>query len=51
VGLSSFASLDQVDTLVTDSGLPGEARAEVSEHLRRLVVAGEPEEPSEAAGI
>ncbi|MFH8449076.1 DeoR/GlpR family DNA-binding transcription regulator [Streptomyces fungicidicus] len=51
VGLSSFASLEQVDTLVTDSGLPGEARAEVSEHLRRLVVAGEPEEPSEAAGI
>lgn len=44
VGLSSFASLGQVDTLVTDSGLPQEARAEVSEHLRRLVVAGEPAE-------
>ncbi|MZD09585.1 DeoR family transcriptional regulator [Streptomyces sp. SID5785] len=42
VGLSSFASLDQVDTLVTDGGLSGEARAEVSEHMR-LVVAGEPE--------
>ncbi|MFE2700472.1 DeoR/GlpR family DNA-binding transcription regulator [Streptomyces mirabilis] len=44
VGLSSFAALDQVDTLVTDAGLPAEARAEVSEHLRRLVVAGEPED-------
>jgi DeoR/GlpR family transcriptional regulator of sugar metabolism len=43
VGLSSFATLDQVDTLVTDAGLPAEARAQVSEHLRRLVVAGEDE--------
>ncbi|MFF1400393.1 DeoR/GlpR family DNA-binding transcription regulator [Streptomyces sp. NPDC058287] len=41
VGLSSFASLDQVDTLVTDAGLPADARAEVSEELR-LVIAGEP---------
>lgn len=45
VGLSSFASLEQVDTLVTDAGLPAEARTEISEHLRRLVVTGEPEEP------
>jgi DeoR/GlpR family transcriptional regulator of sugar metabolism len=43
VGLSSFASLDQVDTLVTDAGLPGDARAEIQEHLPQLVVAGEPE--------
>jgi DeoR/GlpR family transcriptional regulator of sugar metabolism len=42
VGLSSFAALEQVDTLVTDAGLPTEARTEISEHLRRLVVAGEP---------
>jgi DeoR/GlpR family transcriptional regulator of sugar metabolism len=49
VGLSSFATLEQVDTLVTDAGLPGEARAEISEHLRRLVVAGEPGEPGEGA--
>ncbi|MFF4353461.1 DeoR/GlpR family DNA-binding transcription regulator [Streptomyces sp. NPDC001530] len=42
VGLSSFAALEQVDTLVTDAGLPAEARAEIAEHLRRLVVAGEP---------
>ncbi|MFD5555574.1 DeoR/GlpR family DNA-binding transcription regulator [Streptomyces sp. NPDC127068] len=41
VGLSSFASLDQVDTLVTDSGLRAEARAEVAEVLPRLIVAGE----------
>lgn len=44
VGLSSFAALEQVDTLVTDAGLESGARAEVSEHLRRLVVAGEPDE-------
>ncbi|GAB2325425.1 DeoR/GlpR family DNA-binding transcription regulator [Streptomyces variabilis] len=53
VGLSSFASLEQVDTLVTDSGLSAEARAEVSEHLRRLMVARESEhsgdEPAQAA--
>lgn len=42
VGLSSFAALEQVDTLVTDAGLPAEARTEIAEHLRRLVVAGEP---------
>lgn len=39
VGLSSFATLDQVDTLVTDAGLPGRVRAEISEQLRELVVA------------
>ncbi|AVV46296.1 DeoR/GlpR family DNA-binding transcription regulator [Streptomyces sp. ID05-04B] len=44
VGLSSFAALEQVDTLVTDAGLPKAARAEISEHLRRLTVAGEPDE-------
>ena len=47
VGLSSFAALEQIDTLVTDDGLPAAARAEISEHLRRLVVAGEPEDESE----
>ncbi|MGW6055602.1 DeoR/GlpR family DNA-binding transcription regulator [Streptomyces sp. NPDC055189] len=45
VGLSSFATLEQVDTLVTDAGLPTEARTEISEHLRRLVVTDEPAEP------
>lgn len=44
VGLSSFAALDRIDTLVTDAALPADARAEVSEHLRRLVVAGEAED-------
>ncbi|GHE83026.1 DeoR family transcriptional regulator [Streptomyces longispororuber] len=43
VGLSSFATLGQVDTLVTDAGMPAEARAEISEQLPRLIVAGEPE--------
>ncbi|MFJ8635641.1 DeoR/GlpR family DNA-binding transcription regulator [Streptomyces sp. NPDC093568] len=44
VGLSSFAALDQVDTLVTDAGLATDARSGIAEHLRRLVVAGEPDE-------
>ncbi|MFD6418548.1 DeoR/GlpR family DNA-binding transcription regulator [Streptomyces sp. NPDC060194] len=45
VGLSSFAGLDEVDTLVTDAGLPAEVREEASEHLEELVVAGLAEEP------
>lgn len=46
VGLSSFAALEQIDTLVTDSGLESEARSEIAEHLR-LVVAGEPDEDAD----
>ncbi|MFE9249170.1 DeoR/GlpR family DNA-binding transcription regulator [Streptomyces sp. NPDC007088] len=42
VGLSSFAPLDAVDTLVTDEGLSQEARAEVREHLDNLVIAQAP---------
>ncbi|WP_320773291.1 DeoR/GlpR family DNA-binding transcription regulator [Streptomyces sp. CRN 30] len=42
VGLSSFAALERVDTLVTDAGLPDEARAEIAEHVR-VIVAGEPD--------
>jgi DeoR/GlpR family transcriptional regulator of sugar metabolism len=41
VGLSSFAGLDEVDTLVTDAGLPAAVREEIAEHLPSLVVAGE----------
>lgn len=48
VGLSSFASLEQVDTWVTDGGLPDEVRADVSERLERLVVAGDEERPATA---
>ncbi|MGW7368688.1 DeoR/GlpR family DNA-binding transcription regulator [Streptomyces sp. NPDC054841] len=47
VGLSSFGRLEDVDTLVTDAGLPPEAREEIAEHLPHLVVAGEPAEPAE----
>ncbi|MFC4496731.1 DeoR/GlpR family DNA-binding transcription regulator [Streptomyces ovatisporus] len=43
VGLSSFATLRDVDTLVTDGGLPDGARAEIQDHLPELVVAGEDE--------
>jgi DeoR/GlpR family transcriptional regulator of sugar metabolism len=41
VGLSSFARLSDVDTLVTDGGLSDAVRAEMAEHLPGLVVAGE----------
>ncbi|MFD3451190.1 DeoR/GlpR family DNA-binding transcription regulator [Streptomyces sp. NPDC058691] len=43
VGLSSFAALEDVDTLVTDAGIPEVLRAEISEHLSHLIVAGDPE--------
>ncbi|MET8573461.1 DeoR/GlpR family DNA-binding transcription regulator [Streptomyces sp. NPDC005012] len=43
VGLSSFASLSEVDVLVTDAGLPSATRAELAELPLRLVVAGEGE--------
>ncbi|WP_069812163.1 DeoR/GlpR family DNA-binding transcription regulator [Streptomyces sp. TP-A0874] len=45
VGLSSFASLREVDALVTDAGLPLTARAEIAEHLPELIVTGEGGEP------
>ncbi|AWK09200.1 HTH domain-containing protein [Streptomyces spongiicola] len=48
VGLSSFARLDEVDTLVTDAGLPEGAREAITEYLPNLVVAGEPAERPEA---
>ncbi|WP_326632569.1 MULTISPECIES: DeoR/GlpR family DNA-binding transcription regulator [unclassified Streptomyces] len=50
VGLSSFATLEQVDTLVTDSGLSAQAREEIEEHLPGLVVAGRTaeDEPSDS---
>ncbi|WBB60738.1 DeoR/GlpR family DNA-binding transcription regulator [Streptomyces sp. WMMC500] len=47
VGLSSFASLDAVDALVTDPAVRAEAREEMAEHLPEVVVAGEPAEPAE----
>ncbi|MFF3316098.1 DeoR/GlpR family DNA-binding transcription regulator [Streptomyces sp. NPDC003035] len=47
VGLSSFARLDEVDTLVTDAGLSPQTRAEMAEALPGLVVAGEGEDESE----
>lgn len=43
VGLSSFARLSDVDTLVTDAGLSADAREEMGEYLPGLVVAGEDE--------
>ncbi len=48
VGLSSFATLEEVDTLVTDGGLSAAAREEMAEHLPGLVVAGESREHAQA---
>jgi DeoR/GlpR family transcriptional regulator of sugar metabolism len=39
VGLSSFARLDEVDTLVTDSLLHPEARGLLSEQAGELIIA------------
>ncbi|MFF5283924.1 DeoR/GlpR family DNA-binding transcription regulator [Streptomyces sp. NPDC013171] len=41
VGLSSFATLDEVDTWVTDRGLPDGVRSEVTEYVPGLLVANE----------
>ncbi|MFL6077367.1 MAG: DeoR/GlpR family DNA-binding transcription regulator [Mycobacteriales bacterium] len=38
VGLSSFADLDEVDTLVIDPGLPPDARAVATERIRQVVL-------------
>ncbi|MFT9789402.1 DeoR/GlpR family DNA-binding transcription regulator [Streptomyces rhizosphaericola] len=48
VGLSSFATLDEVDAFVTDAGLTAGAREEIAEHLPGLVVAGEGREPQDS---
>ena len=40
-GLSRIAGLDDVDVLVSDSGLSAQARAEIKEHIDRLVIASE----------
>ena len=39
VGLSSFADLDDVDTLITDSGLPDEARTALADRVGQLIIA------------
>jgi DeoR/GlpR family transcriptional regulator of sugar metabolism len=41
VGLSSFAALEDADTVITDGGLPAEARALLAERVGKLIVAGE----------
>ncbi|WP_411142720.1 DeoR/GlpR family DNA-binding transcription regulator [Streptomyces sp. x-80] len=48
VGLSSFASLDEVDVLVTDAGLSAGARAEIAELPPELLVAGEPADDTDS---
>jgi DeoR/GlpR family transcriptional regulator of sugar metabolism len=46
VGLSSFAELADVDTLITDSGLPAQARAQAADHVGELIIT----EPRPAPG-
>jgi DeoR/GlpR family transcriptional regulator of sugar metabolism len=41
VGLSSFARLDEVDTLVTDCGLHSKARESIAEQIEQLIVVSE----------
>jgi DeoR/GlpR family transcriptional regulator of sugar metabolism len=41
VGLSSFADLDDVDTLITDGGLPDEPRTALADRVGQLIIAGE----------
>ena len=38
-GLSRIAELDEVDVFVTDAGIDDDARAVLTERVRRLVVA------------
>jgi DeoR/GlpR family transcriptional regulator of sugar metabolism len=42
VGLSSFADLADVDTLITDSGLQAEARTLVADRVGQLIIADAP---------
>ncbi|MFF8386572.1 DeoR/GlpR family DNA-binding transcription regulator [Streptomyces kanasensis] len=49
VALSSFARLEDVDTLVTDAGVPPRVREEMAEHLPGLVVAGRGADAGESA--
>jgi DeoR/GlpR family transcriptional regulator of sugar metabolism len=39
IGISTIASLDEAHVVVSDAGLPEEARAELSEHVGELVIA------------
>jgi DeoR/GlpR family transcriptional regulator of sugar metabolism len=48
VGLSSFASLDEVDTLITDSELHPEARALLADKVGQLIIADGPTSLSES---
>ena len=43
VGLSSFAELDDVDMLISDSGLPAEARGLLVDRVGQLIIADGPD--------
>jgi DeoR/GlpR family transcriptional regulator of sugar metabolism len=47
IAISTVANLDQADVLISDPGLPPEARALLAQHVGKLLIAGE--EPDEQA--
>jgi DeoR/GlpR family transcriptional regulator of sugar metabolism len=47
VGISTFARLDEVDVLITDSGMPTAAQALISEHVGSLIVVPMTAQPPE----
>jgi DeoR/GlpR family transcriptional regulator of sugar metabolism len=49
-GLSRFARLDEAHVLVTDGGLPGEARTLLEEHIERVVIASAGGRPARPGG-
>ena len=48
VGLSTFMDLAEVDTLITDSGVPARTRAVLEEEVEHLVLADPSEPPVDA---
>jgi DeoR/GlpR family transcriptional regulator of sugar metabolism len=48
-GLSRFARLNEADVLVSDAGLPPEARTVLSEHIEQVVIAPERRAPERAS--
>jgi DeoR/GlpR family transcriptional regulator of sugar metabolism len=47
-GLSRFAGLDEAHVLVTDDGLPAEARGVLDEHIEQVVIASGRGRPARA---
>jgi DeoR/GlpR family transcriptional regulator of sugar metabolism len=46
IGVSTIADLSQADVVVSDSGLPEDARSTLEASARELLIAGEPRRPA-----